>query len=128
MSVCGSRKPRRSRSWSSAGSWALIATSAGAIRDRRLSDMTLRWMQDKASALGLALRPGDGRRAELSRRVHRLLRAVSRRRLCKKKSAALSRHRSAAKFGNEIIDESVQRRRKEDRDYEPQNNGLPALR
>jgi hypothetical protein len=30
------------------------------------------------------------------------------------------------KFGKEIIDDSVQQRRKEDRDYEPQNNGLPA--
>ena len=33
----------------------------------------------------------------------------------------------ASKFGNEMIDPSVQQRRKEDRDYEPQNNGLPKL-
>jgi hypothetical protein len=33
----------------------------------------------------------------------------------------------AARFGNETIDDSVQRRRKQDRDYEPQNNGLPPL-
>ena len=31
----------------------------------------------------------------------------------------------ATKFGDEVIDESVQRRRKEERAYEPQNNGLP---
>jgi len=30
-------------------------------------------------------------------------------------------------FGNETIDDSVARRRKEDRNYEPQNNGLPRL-
>jgi hypothetical protein len=33
----------------------------------------------------------------------------------------------ASKFGNEVVDDSVQRRRKEDREYEPQNNGLPKL-
>ena len=30
-------------------------------------------------------------------------------------------------FGNETIDESMARRRKEDREYEPQNNGLPKV-
>jgi hypothetical protein len=33
----------------------------------------------------------------------------------------------ATRFGGETIDDSVARRRKEDRDYEPQNNGLPKL-
>jgi hypothetical protein len=31
--------------------------SAGGYADRRLSDLPLRWMQDKASALGLGLDP-----------------------------------------------------------------------
>jgi hypothetical protein len=30
-------------------------------------------------------------------------------------------------LGNEVVDDSAQRRRKEDRDYEPQNDGLPKL-
>jgi hypothetical protein len=30
-----------------------------------------------------------------------------------------------SQFGNEVVDESVQQRRKADRSYEPQNNGLP---
>jgi hypothetical protein len=33
----------------------------------------------------------------------------------------------ASPFGNESVDESVGKRRKEDRDYEPQNDGLPPL-
>ena len=33
----------------------------------------------------------------------------------------------ATKFGNEMVDDSVQRRRKDDREYEPQNDGLPKL-
>ena len=41
-----------------------------------------------------------------------------------------SRHYRAVlttQFGNETVDDSVTRRRKEDRTYEPQNNGLPRL-
>jgi hypothetical protein len=30
-------------------------------------------------------------------------------------------------LGNEIIDDSVHRRRKEDNGYDPQNTGLPKL-
>ena len=33
----------------------------------------------------------------------------------------------ATRFGNESVDQSVQSRRREDHDYEPQNNGLPPL-
>jgi hypothetical protein len=52
----------------------------GGYPDRRLSDVTLRWMQEKASITGLALNPV-----------------------------------------------SVQRRRKEDPSYKPQNPGLAKL-
>ena len=44
-----------------------------------------------------------------------------------KKNARHYRRIKATQFGNESIDESVNRRRKEDRQYEPQNNGLPKL-
>jgi hypothetical protein len=44
-----------------------------------------------------------------------------------RKNARHYRSMLASKFGNEVIDASVQQRRKEDRDYEPQNNGLPPL-
>ena len=65
----------------------------GGYPDRRLSDLPLRWMQDKASALGLALDPVaiDGK--SLSRRIHRLLCKVSQRRLRQAQCAALPRHR-----------------------------------
>ena len=33
----------------------------------------------------------------------------------------------ATKFGKEIVDDSVERRRREDRVYEPQYDGLPKL-
>jgi hypothetical protein len=33
----------------------------------------------------------------------------------------------SAQFGNEVVDDLVQKRRKEDRSYEPQNNGLPKV-
>lgn len=98
----------------------------GGYPDRRLSDMTLRWMQDKASALGLALNPRnvgadnfmapfvdsyaeflDGAYAKLNPRHYRAVCATA--------------------FGNEVVDPSVQQRRKDDRDYEPQNDGLPKL-
>ena len=44
-----------------------------------------------------------------------------------KKNPRYYRPIGAAKFGDEIIDASVQQRRKEERAYEPQNNGLPKL-
>ena len=44
-----------------------------------------------------------------------------------KKNPRYYRPIGATKFGNEIIDGSVQQRRKEERAYEPQNNGLPKL-
>ena len=98
----------------------------GGYQDRRLSDMTLRCMQDKASASGLALdavKTGDKNYlGEHTDSYAKFLGGVY-----AKKNARHYRPIGATKFGNEVVDDSVQRRRKEDRDYEPQNNGLPKL-
>lgn len=97
----------------------------GGYADRRLSDMTLRWMQDKASDLGagltrMELRP-DNYMGPDTDSYARFLDGIY-----AKKHARHYRQIGKTKFGNEVIDDSVNRRRKEDRSYEPQNNGLPA--
>jgi uncharacterized protein (DUF2235 family) len=98
----------------------------GGYAERKLSDIVLRWMQHKATALGLALQtvnagpdnfrgPYHDSYAEFLHGLHA------------KKNARHYRAIGATKFGKETIDESVVRRRKEDPSYEPQNDGLPAL-
>jgi uncharacterized protein (DUF2235 family) len=98
----------------------------GGYAERELSDIALRWMQDKASTLGLALRPVtagvENFRAEFHDSYSQFLHGVH-----AKKNARYYRTIAATRFGNEKIDESVTRRRKEDRSYEPQNDGLPAV-
>jgi uncharacterized protein (DUF2235 family) len=98
----------------------------GGYNDRGLSDMTLGWMQDKASALGLAL---DGVQigAKNYLGTHTDSYAEFLGGLYARKTPRHYRAIGATKFGNEVIDDSVQRRRKEDRSYEPQNNGLAKL-
>jgi Uncharacterized alpha/beta hydrolase domain (DUF2235) len=44
-----------------------------------------------------------------------------------KKNPRHYRSIAATRFGHEVVDNSVQQRRKADRSYEPQNNGLPKL-
>ena len=98
----------------------------GGYPDRRLSDLPLRWMQDKASALGLALDPvaidGKNHLGASTDSYAKFLKG-----LYAKRNARHYRAIGASKFGNEVVDPSVQHRRKDDRDYEPQNNGLPKL-
>ncbi|MGH7875986.1 MAG: DUF2235 domain-containing protein [Candidatus Binatia bacterium] len=98
----------------------------GGYPDRRLADITLGWMQGKASALGLALTPvtlgAQNYRGEFTDSYAKFLGG-----LYAKKNPRHYRGIGAAKFGKEVVDPSVQLRRKEDRDYEPQNNGLPGL-
>lgn len=98
----------------------------GGYRDRRLSDMTLRWMQDKASALGLSVDKValslENYLGEFTDSYAQFLRGVYARKNPRHYRAVLG-----TRFGKETIDESVARRRKEDHDYEPQNNGLPKL-
>jgi uncharacterized protein (DUF2235 family) len=98
----------------------------GGYANRRLSDMALRWMQDKAIALGLKVKPVDfspeAFRAEFHDSHTEFLRGV----YCKKNPRHY-RAVGATRNGNETIDESVARRRKEDSSYEPQNDGLPPI-
>ena len=98
----------------------------GGYPDRRLSDIALRWMQDKAAAHGLGLTAtevtpenylgpySDSYEGFLKghyAKVHpRHFRSVG-----------------GTPFGNEIVNESVGKRRREDPKYTPQNTGLPGL-
>jgi uncharacterized protein (DUF2235 family) len=98
--------------------------TGGGYEDRRLSDLALRWMQDKARALGLALAPvrigAKNYRGAFTDSYAEFLGGVY--------ALKQPRHYRAfgtARFGNETIDASVERRRKEDREYDPQNTGLP---
>jgi uncharacterized protein (DUF2235 family) len=98
----------------------------GGYTERELSDIALRWMQDKASAAGLAVKPvtvsAENFRAGFHDSYADFLRGIH-----AKKNARHYRSVAATKFGNEKIDESVAQRRQHDRSYEPQNDGLPAL-
>jgi len=99
----------------------------GGYQDRRLSDWTLRWMQDKANGLGLALEPvAAGAQNYLGEYTDSYAEFLGG--LYARKNPRHYRAIRSSKFGKEIVDESVQLRRREDRDYEPQNNGLPPLR
>ncbi len=96
----------------------------GGNNDHQLSDISLRWIQDKASTIGLALdnvQVGDENyRGELTDSYARFLNGVY--------SRKHSRHYRAVgttRFGNETIDDSFIHRRKEDRNYKPLNPGLP---
>lgn len=100
----------------------------GGYPDRRLSDLALRWMQDKAAACGLGLservQPGAenfrGRAtdsyAEFLAGTYRNLKSRHfRRALC-------------TDFGQECLDASVERRRQDaDLNYRPNNEKLPPL-
>lgn len=98
----------------------------GGYTDRRLSDTTLRWMQDKASALGLALGPATvGAQNYLGAYTDSYAKFLGG--IYAKKNPRYYRPVLATKFGHEVIDDSVQRRHKEDRSYEPQNNGLAKV-
>jgi uncharacterized protein (DUF2235 family) len=98
----------------------------GGYADRRLSDMTLRWMQDKASSVGLALNAvavgTENYRGSLTDSYAQFLGGIY-----AKNKPPHYRAIATIKFGDEFVDESVQRRRKEDPTYKPLNPGLPKL-
>jgi uncharacterized protein (DUF2235 family) len=98
----------------------------GGYRTRQLSDMTLAWMQNKASALGLGLDAvtvaAKNYLGEHTDSYAQFLGGVYAR-----KNPRHYRAVCATRFGKEVIDDSFAQRRKEDRNYEPQNNGLPRL-
>ena len=89
-------------------------------------DLPLRWMQDKASALGLGLTQvavgSENYRGAFIDSYLGFLKG-----LYAKKIPRHYRFIGATQFGNEVMDQSVQQRRKTDLSYEPQNNGLPNL-
>lgn len=105
--------------------WFIGAHSdvGGGYEDRKLSDLTLRWMQEKASALGLdlnfvettdenCLAPyrdsyGEFLKGEYMKLFPRYFRSLR-----------------STLFGNELIDETVQKRRQSDSKYQPGNKGF----
>ena len=98
----------------------------GGYSNRRLSDLPLRWMQEKASALGLGLTPvavsSENYQGPFTDSYMEFLKG-----LYAKKNPRHYRSIGATQFGNEVVDQSVQQRRQTDLSYEPQNNGLPKL-
>ena len=121
----GIRAPRHSRSSSSAGLSAPTATWVAVIKTGVFP--ILRSVgQQKASALGLALDSMQmGAKNYLGDWTDSYGKFLGG--LYAKKNPRYYRPIGATKFGDEIIDASVQQRRKEERAYEPQNNGLPKL-
>lgn len=98
----------------------------GGYPDRQLSDIALRWMQDKARALGLELTP-----VEVSEKNYLAPHSDSYKDFLKGVYADIHprhfRSIGTTQFGNEIIDESAQRRVREDSKYVPQNPGFPTF-
>jgi uncharacterized protein (DUF2235 family) len=98
----------------------------GGYPDRRLSDITLRWMQEKASALGLDVDFTDVAQGNyLGSYVDSYQRFLDG--VYAKVNARHYRSIGKTQFGNEIVDESAQRRCQEDEKYIPQNTGFPKF-
>jgi hypothetical protein len=103
------------------------ADVGGGYPDRRLSDITPRWMQDHAAALGLGLSPvtpGDANfLASPTDSYSAFLGGLF--------AAAYPpyyRRVLGIAFGNEVVDPTIDRRRTADPDDRPPNVGLPPLR
>jgi uncharacterized protein (DUF2235 family) len=98
----------------------------GGYNDRELSDMALRWMQNKASALGLGLTPIEpGENNYLGPYRDSYMEFLGGK--YAGRNPRYYRSIGTTRFGNEIIDESVGKRRHNDSKYKPENGGLPAL-
>jgi uncharacterized protein (DUF2235 family) len=95
----------------------------GGYSDRALSDLSLRWMQAKALALGLDLTLVDARSdAHLGPTTDSFAQFL--RGLWQRTHQRHLRRVGATRFGNEVVDESVARRRQDDPTYAPRNPGL----
>ncbi|SEQ83676.1 Uncharacterized alpha/beta hydrolase domain [Nitrosomonas sp. Nm51] len=95
----------------------------GGHKDRALSDLSLRWMQDKAGAAGLDLDYAHvGNENYLGRLTDSYKEFLGG--IYSHKYARNYRAVNTTQYGNETIDESVNKRRKQDRNYEPRNSGL----
>jgi len=102
------------------------ADIGGGYDDRRLSDITLRWMQEKAQLCGLRLDPSgipdvtntnaDGSVADSFREFLNGLFSLF--------HARYYRPVGRLQFGQEAVDNTVQDRRNRDLTYRPQNPGL----
>jgi uncharacterized protein (DUF2235 family) len=98
----------------------------GGYPDRRLSDLTLRWMQDRASDAGLGLdavsAPPENFRGEATDSYAAFLDGL----YAKQRPPYL--RTIAATLGNETVDDSVERRRRDPTlAYAPGNQTLPTL-
>jgi uncharacterized protein (DUF2235 family) len=103
------------------------ADVGGGYTDRKLSDTTLRWMQDRATAAGLGLSlvtpDADAYKAPISDSYGDFLDG-----LYAKTHAPCYRRVFATTYGNEVIDPSIDRRRTDVAlKYLPLNLGLPPL-
>jgi uncharacterized protein (DUF2235 family) len=99
----------------------------GGYPDRRLSDLTLRWMQDRAAAVGLGLTPvtlgDDNFGGTLTDSYSQFLDGVY-----AKIHPRYVRPVLTTSFGGEILDSSIERRRRAGAlAYQPTNLGLPPL-
>lgn len=99
----------------------------GGYPHRRLSDLALRWMQDRAAALGLALTPieigDDNYRGTLTDSYSDFMDPIFR-----SLHPPICRRVLGTHYGNEVVDGTVERRREDAAlDYKPQNEGLPPL-
>ena len=98
----------------------------GGYEDRRLSDIALRWMQEKAAATGLGVTlqhvDPDNYRGTITDSYDVYMKRFQ------KHNPRYFRKALGTKFGNEAISPSIDaRRRAADIKYQPQNNGLPPL-
>lgn len=107
--------------------WFLGAHSdvGGGYADRRLSDITLRWMQEKVQAVGLELDPPhlpqvtDNYQVPLTDSYQRFLKGAYSR-----LHARFYRGVRQTTNGNEVVDDTVELRRQSNLNYRPKNHGL----
>ncbi|HEY7312918.1 MAG TPA: DUF2235 domain-containing protein [Gemmataceae bacterium] len=94
--------------------------------ERRLSDIALRWLQEKAAALGLGLDPVTVADTNYRGPIHDSY-AEFLDGLYAREHQPHYRGVLATSFGNEMLDKSIDLRRGADAGYRPPNEGLPAL-
>lgn len=99
----------------------------GGYEDRRLSDLALAWMMDKASACGLVLDPACRPAVDLEQNARGVLTDSFSNFLSgmfKLFERRYFRDVCQSAFGQETVDASVALRLREDREYRPGNRGL----
>ncbi len=103
------------------------ADVGGGYPDRRLSDLSLRWMQDRALEAGLGVSPvllgADNYKGPLTDSYRLFLGG-----LYARNHQRHFRPVMGTRFGNEVVDPALQNRRTDaDAAYRPSNVGLPSL-